>query len=71
MSGAELLLAVGELGAAPSPSDGGEFNQVTVSPGLPGFFAMFALAVVVVLLLMVLPVVFYQVRAYRQAEEER
>ena len=30
-----------------------------------------ASAVVVVLLLMVLPVVFYQVRAYRQAEEER
>src|SRR5699024_6647871 len=50
VSGAELLLALGELGAAPSPSDGGESNQVTASPGLPGFFPMCALAVVVVLL---------------------
>ena len=48
MSGAQLVLA--QLVAAPSPSDGEEFNSVTVSPGLPGFFAMFALAVVVVLL---------------------
>lgn len=32
------------------PSDGGELNIVTVSPGLPGFIAMFLLAAVVVLL---------------------
>lgn len=37
--------------AAPSPSDGRELNSVTVSPGLPGFFAMFVLAVAIVLLL--------------------
>lgn len=50
MSGADLVLAVGALVAAPSPSDGQEFNSVTVSPGLPGFFAMFVLSVAVVLL---------------------
>ena len=32
------------------PSDGEEFTVVSVSPGLPGFIAMFLLAVVVVLL---------------------
>ncbi|WP_394215319.1 hypothetical protein [Brachybacterium vulturis] len=50
MSGAEIVLALGELLAAPSPSDGEEFTTVSVSPGLPGFFAMFVLAVAVVLL---------------------
>lgn len=50
MSGAGIVLALGELVAAPSPSDGEEFNSVTVSPGLPGFLAMFVLAVAVVLL---------------------
>ena len=50
MSGAQLVLALGGPVAAPSPSDGEGFNSVTVSPGLPGFFAMFALAVVVVFL---------------------
>lgn len=50
MSGAELVLSTGALLAAPSPSDGQEFNSVTVSPGLPGFFATFVLAVLVVLL---------------------
>lgn len=48
MTGAEALLVLGEVLAA--PSDGGEMNSVTVSPGLPGFFAAFVLAVVVVLL---------------------
>jgi hypothetical protein len=47
VSGHEL---VGLLLAAPSPSDGQELNSVTVSPGLPGFFATFVLAVVIVLL---------------------
>lgn len=50
MSGAGIVLALGELVAAPSPSDGEEFNSVTVSPGLPGFFATFVLALAVVLL---------------------
>ncbi|HEX7352044.1 hypothetical protein [Brachybacterium sp.] len=50
MSGGGLVLSAGALLAAPSPSDGQEFNSVTVSPGLPGFFAMFVLAVLVVLL---------------------
>ena len=50
MSGAPLLFEAGVLLAAPNPSDGGEFNSVTVSPGLPGFFAAFVLAVLVVLL---------------------
>lgn len=50
MSGAGIVLVLGELVAAPSPSDGEEFNSVTVSPGLPGFLAMFVLAVAVVLL---------------------
>lgn len=50
MSGTGILLALGELMADPSPSDGGEFNSVSVSPGLPGFLAMFVLAVAVVLL---------------------
>lgn len=48
---AVVLPALGAvLQAAPSPSDGGELNSVTVSPGLPGFFAAFVLAVAVVLL---------------------
>ncbi|WP_157975645.1 hypothetical protein [Brachybacterium sp. YJGR34] len=50
MNGADLVLAVGELLANPSPSDGEEFNSVTVSPGLPGFFATFVLAAAIVLL---------------------
>ncbi|MDN5600845.1 MAG: hypothetical protein L0J57_07430 [Brachybacterium sp.] len=50
MSGTGIVLALGELVAAPSPSDGEEFTSVTVSPGLPGFLAMFVLAVAVVLL---------------------
>ena len=50
MNGAQLLLEAGVLLAAPNPSDGEEFNSVTVSPGLPGFFAAFVLAVMVVLL---------------------
>lgn len=41
----ELLLA------APAPSDGEEFTPVSVSPGLPGFFATFVLAALLVLLL--------------------
>lgn len=41
MSGLPLLAA---------PSDGEELTVVSVSPGLPGFIAMFLLAVVVVLL---------------------
>lgn len=41
---------MGYLLAEPAPSDVEEFNAVTVSPGLAGFFAMFILAVVVVLL---------------------
>ena len=48
MNGAQLLLDAGLVFAAPSPSDGGELNSVTVSPGLPGFFAAFVLAVLVV-----------------------
>lgn len=36
---------------AGGPSDGGEMTTVSVSPGLPGFFAMFFIAAVVVLLL--------------------
>lgn len=51
MSAADLALLLGDLVAAPSPSDGGELNSVTVSPGLPGFFATFVLAAAVVLLL--------------------
>ena len=54
MNAAGMLPVLGAvLQAAPSPSDGGEeeFTSVTVSPGLPGFFAVFVLAVVVVLLL--------------------
>ncbi|WP_157773399.1 hypothetical protein [Brachybacterium vulturis] len=50
MSGAGIVFALGELLAAPSPSDGEEFTPVSVSPGLAGFFAMFVLAVAVVLL---------------------
>ena len=50
MNGTGIVLALGELMADPSPSDGGEFNSVSVSPGLPGFLAMFVLAVAVVLL---------------------
>ena len=50
MIGADLVLALGEVLSAPSPSDGQEHNAVTVSPGLPGFFATFVLAVLVVLL---------------------
>lgn len=50
MSAADLFLGAGVLLTAPSPSDGGELNSVTVSPGLPGFFAAFVLAVLVVLL---------------------
>lgn len=41
-SAADLLLA--------APSDGEELTVVTVSPGLPGFIAMFLLAAAVVLL---------------------
>ena len=37
--------------AAPTPSDGEEFTPVSVSPGLPGFFATFVLAALLVLLL--------------------
>jgi hypothetical protein len=51
VSAADLALLLGDLLTAPSPSDGGELNSVTVSPGLPGFFATFVLAAVVVLLL--------------------
>ncbi len=51
MSAADLALLLGDLMAAPSPSDGEELNSVTVSPGLPGFFATFVLAAAVLLLL--------------------
>lgn len=37
----------GVLLSAPSPSDGFDFNSVTVSPGLGGFIAVFLLALVV------------------------
>ena len=47
MSVTGMVLALGTLGAAPSPSDGEEFTPATVSPGLPGFIAMCSLAVVV------------------------
>ena len=50
MSGTGMLVALGALLAAPSPSDGEEFNSVTVSPGLPGFLAAFILAAAMVLL---------------------
>lgn len=50
MSGTGMLVALGGLLAAPSPSDGEEFNSVTVSPGLPGFIAAFILAAAMVLL---------------------
>ena len=57
MIGAQLSSAAGVLLAGPFPSDGGPsdgsgFNSVTVSPGLPGFIAMFILAVAVVLLVL-------------------
>lgn len=48
---ADALITGGVLLAEPSPSDGQEFNSVTVSPGLPGFFATFVLAALLVLLL--------------------
>lgn len=47
-TGLEML---GDVLASP-PSDVEEFNPVTVSPGLPGFIAMFVLAVGVVLLVL-------------------
>lgn len=50
MNGAQLLFEAGVLLATPNPSDGEEFNSVTVSPGLPGFYATFVMAVLVVLL---------------------
>lgn len=50
MNGAGMILVIGELLTAPSPSDGEELNSVTVSPGLPGFLAAFILASLVVLL---------------------
>ena len=36
---------------AEGPSDGGDLTPVSVSPGLPGFFAMAAITLAVVLLL--------------------
>lgn len=59
----------GELLAAPSPSDGGELNSVTVSPGLPGFIVMFVLAVVVVLLLVDMARRVRRVQAKARVEE--
>ena len=52
MSAAVLVVtAGGALLTAPSPSDGFEFDAVSVSPGLGGFIAMAFLAVAVLLLI--------------------
>ena len=50
MSAADLFLGAGVLLAAPTPRTAEELNSITVSPGLPGLFAAFVLAVLVVLL---------------------
>lgn len=53
MSAAVLVVtAGGALLTAPSPSDGFEFDAVSVSPGLGGFIAMAFLAVAVLLLIL-------------------
>lgn len=53
MSSAALVVtAGGTLLTAPSPSDGFEFDAVSVSPGLGGFIAMAFLAVAVLLLIL-------------------
>lgn len=51
-SAAMVLTADGTLLTAPSPSDGFEFDAVSVSPGLGGFIAMAFLAVAVLLLIL-------------------
>ena len=72
LGGAGVLPAVGAvLQAAPSPSDGEEFNSVTVSPGLPGFLATFVLAVVVVLLLIDMTRRVRRVQARARVEERQ
>src|SRR5699024_2445315 len=71
MSGAQLVLALGGPVAAPSPSDGEGFNSVTVSPGLPGFFALFALAPVGVFLASDMTRRSRRVRARARVQERR
>lgn len=72
LGGAGVLPGVGAvLQAAPSPSDGEEFNSVTVSPGLPGFLATFVLAVVVVLLLIDMTRRVRRVQARARVEERQ
>lgn len=72
LGGAGVLPALGAvLQAAPSPSDGEEFNSVTVSPGLPGFLATFVLAVVVVLLLIDMTRRVRRVQARARVEERQ
>lgn len=51
-SPALVVTAGGTLLTAPSPSDGFEFDAVSVSPGLGGFIAMAFLAVAVLLLIL-------------------
>ena len=72
LGGSGVLPALGTvLQAAPSPSDGEEFNSVTVSPGLPGFLATFVLAVVVVLLLIDMTRRVRRVQARARVEERQ
>lgn len=66
MTGETLL---GRPVAAPTPSDGRELDAVTVSPGLPGFIAMFVIALAVVLLLVDMARRVRRVRATARVEE--